>query len=120
MDMAKFREIILLLVEGNTLLARYKDHPLGGEWKHYRECHIEPDWLLLYKVSRATTCTSSEPGRIRICSKEPASFVGCEPFELADADGPLGENSADFQLSPHGDDATPQRTDVHVGSVFEL
>jgi len=49
-DMAKFREIILLLVEGNTLPARYKDHPLGGEWKHYRECHIEPHWLLLYKV----------------------------------------------------------------------
>jgi mRNA interferase YafQ len=29
---------------------RYKDHPLGGEWKHFRDCHIEPDWLLIYKI----------------------------------------------------------------------
>ena len=49
-DMAKLREIILLLVEANPLPPRYKDHPLGGEWKHFRECHIEPDWLLIYKV----------------------------------------------------------------------
>jgi mRNA interferase YafQ len=49
-DMSKLREIILLLVEGNPLPARYKDHPLGGDWKHYRDCHIEPDWLLIYKI----------------------------------------------------------------------
>jgi mRNA interferase YafQ len=49
-DMAKLREIILLLIEGKPLSARYKDHPLGGEWSHYRDCHIEPDWLLIYKV----------------------------------------------------------------------
>jgi mRNA interferase YafQ len=35
---------------GNTLPANYKDHPLSGDWKHYRDCHIEPDWLLLYKI----------------------------------------------------------------------
>ena len=49
-DMAKLREVILLLVEGDPLPARYKDHPLSGEWSHHRECHIEPDWLLIYKV----------------------------------------------------------------------
>ena len=49
-DMAKLREIISLLVEGNPLPARCKDHPLGGEWKHFRDCHIEPDWLLIYKI----------------------------------------------------------------------
>jgi mRNA interferase YafQ len=26
---------------------RYKDHPLRGDWKHYRDGHIEPDWLLI-------------------------------------------------------------------------
>jgi mRNA interferase YafQ len=46
-DMAKLRELILLLVEGNPLPARYKDHPLGGDWSHHRDCHIEPDWLLI-------------------------------------------------------------------------
>ncbi len=43
-DMAKLREVILLLIEGNPLPVHYKDHPLGGEWRHYRDCHIEPDW----------------------------------------------------------------------------
>jgi mRNA-degrading endonuclease YafQ of YafQ-DinJ toxin-antitoxin module len=27
-----------------------KDHCLSGNWKHHRDCHIEPDWLLLYKI----------------------------------------------------------------------
>jgi len=49
-DMAKLQEIILLLVEETPLPPRYKDHPLGGEWKHYRDSHIEPDWLLIYKI----------------------------------------------------------------------
>lgn len=51
-DMAKLREIVLLLVEGKPLPPRYRDHALGGEWSHHRDCHIEPDWLLIYKVDR--------------------------------------------------------------------
>ena len=49
-DMAKLREAILLLIEGRPLPPRYKHHPLGGDWKHFRDCHIEPDWLLIYKI----------------------------------------------------------------------
>jgi mRNA interferase YafQ len=49
-DLAKLRELILLLIEEKPLPPNYKDHPLSGEWKHYRDSHIEPDWLLLYKV----------------------------------------------------------------------
>jgi mRNA interferase YafQ len=49
-NMAKLREVILLLIEGAPLPARYRDHSLGGDWKHYRDCHIEPDWLLIYKI----------------------------------------------------------------------
>jgi mRNA interferase YafQ len=49
-DLSKLRELILLLTEGNPLPPRYKDHPLRGDWKHYRDSHIEPDWLLLYKI----------------------------------------------------------------------
>jgi mRNA interferase YafQ len=49
-NLAKLRELILLLVEGDTLPPRYKDHSLSGNWKHHRDCHIEPDWLLLYKI----------------------------------------------------------------------
>jgi mRNA interferase YafQ len=49
-DMAKLRELILLLAEETPLPPRYKDHPLSGEWKHHRDSHIEADWLLLYKI----------------------------------------------------------------------
>jgi mRNA interferase YafQ len=49
-EMGKLREIILLLVEGRPLPARCKDHPLGVDWKYFRDCHIEPDWLLIYKI----------------------------------------------------------------------
>jgi len=48
--MSKLREAILLLTEGGAMPARFKDHSLGGEWKHFRDCHVEPDWLLLYKI----------------------------------------------------------------------
>ncbi|HWC00477.1 MAG TPA: type II toxin-antitoxin system YafQ family toxin [Bryobacteraceae bacterium] len=50
-DMAKLREAILLLIEGNPLPARFKDHPLSGDWKHHRDCHIEADWILIYKIN---------------------------------------------------------------------
>ena len=49
-DMAKLRELLLLLVEGKPLPLRYQDHPLSGEWKLHRECHLESDWVLIYKV----------------------------------------------------------------------
>ena len=48
--MAKLRDLILLLAEGTPLPPRYRDHPLGGDWNHCRDSHIEPDWLLLYGV----------------------------------------------------------------------
>jgi mRNA interferase YafQ len=50
--MARLKEVILLLIEGKPLSARYRDHALAGEWRHHRNCHIEPDWLLLYKIDR--------------------------------------------------------------------
>jgi len=49
-DIAKLREIILLLLEGKPLPSRCRDHALGGKWSHHRDCRIEPDWLLIYKV----------------------------------------------------------------------
>lgn len=49
-DMNKLRNLILLLLEGQPLPPNHKDHPLQGRWREYRDCHIEPDWLLLYKI----------------------------------------------------------------------
>ncbi len=50
-DTGKLRELILLLERGAPLPPRYKDHPLRGNWPQHRECHIEPDWLLIYKIA---------------------------------------------------------------------
>jgi mRNA interferase YafQ len=49
-DMSRLRDVIGMLIEGGPLPAHYKDHPLSGDWKHFRDCHIEPGWLLIYKV----------------------------------------------------------------------
>lgn len=49
-DMSSLRAVLRLLLAGEPIPAAYKDHPLKGNWKHYRDLHIEPDWLLIYKV----------------------------------------------------------------------
>ena len=49
-DMDRLRDLILLLLEGTPLPPRFRDHALTGFWNHFRDCHIEPDWLLIYKI----------------------------------------------------------------------
>lgn len=49
-DMDKLKRLVRLLLDGEPLPARYRDHPLGGGWQGWRDAHIEPDWLLLYRV----------------------------------------------------------------------
>ena len=44
-------EIISKLAKGEPLPEKYKDHDLDGDWIGYRECHIQPDWLLIYHIS---------------------------------------------------------------------
>ena len=49
-DVAKLKLLVALLCEGEPLPARHRDHALKGEWRGFRDAHIEPDWLLLYRV----------------------------------------------------------------------
>lgn len=49
-NILKLDEIIIKLVNGKTLPAKNRDHLLTGNYKSRRECHIEPDWLLIYKI----------------------------------------------------------------------
>ncbi len=49
-DLKILKEIIFLLIRKNNLPVKNKDHKLGGSFNEYRECHIEPDWLLIYKI----------------------------------------------------------------------
>lgn len=49
-DMSKLVYILDKLSKGENLPEKNKDHQLKGEWKEFRECHIEPDWLLIYRI----------------------------------------------------------------------
>lgn len=49
-DMSKLKDLLSLLIRQAPLPEAYQDHPLRGNWKGYRDAHIEPDWLLLYRV----------------------------------------------------------------------
>jgi len=50
-DVAKLAAVIGKLQLGEPLPASNRAHPLKGERKGYWECHVEPDWLLIYKVT---------------------------------------------------------------------
>ena len=47
----KLADIVETLAEDGSLTTTLKPHPLSGGWKGIWDCHIEPDWLLLYEVS---------------------------------------------------------------------
>lgn len=46
----KIKDIMAKLIDEEELEVRFRDHPLVGNYSGRRECHIEPDWLLIYKV----------------------------------------------------------------------
>lgn len=48
-DLKILKEIIFLLMGEDNLPVKNKDHKLGGSFNECRECHLEPDWLLIYK-----------------------------------------------------------------------
>ena len=48
------KKVIELLANGEELPPKYKDHILSGNYENYRECHIKPDWLLIYKINNNT------------------------------------------------------------------
>lgn len=49
-DMSKLIDVLNALAAGTALPANFKDHQLTGDLKDFRECHIEPDWLLMYQI----------------------------------------------------------------------
>ena len=46
----RLKEVVNILAEQKKLEDKYRDHGLSGEYKGFRECHIEPDWLLVYRI----------------------------------------------------------------------
>ncbi|MGO5439837.1 type II toxin-antitoxin system RelE/ParE family toxin [Megamonas funiformis] len=51
-DLSKLQKVIEILAEEKTLPAKYKDHSLTGVYQDFRECHILPDWLLIYRIDK--------------------------------------------------------------------
>lgn len=49
-NLDKLFEVIGILSSGGTLGTQFHDHELSGNYKGTRECHIEPDWLLIYEI----------------------------------------------------------------------
>tara|TARA_R110002110_G_scaffold90443_2_gene235151 strand:+ start:1398 stop:1667 length:270 start_codon:yes stop_codon:yes gene_type:complete len=45
------KTVIASLQEGKTLPEKMKDHPLSGDWKDHRDCHVKPDLILIYRVN---------------------------------------------------------------------
>ena len=50
LDISLLDDIIRALSRGETLPKKNKDHNLSGDWAGHRECHIQPDWLLVYRI----------------------------------------------------------------------
>ncbi len=50
LDIELLDNIIRALSRGETLPEKNKDHELTGDWTGHRECHIQPDWLLVYRI----------------------------------------------------------------------
>lgn len=52
-DLDKLIQVLDILMKGEELPEKNKDHQLKGVWKDFRECHVEPDWLLIYRKEEA-------------------------------------------------------------------
>ncbi len=56
-QLTDFLQVVAALANDHPLEKRHRDHNLTGNWSHYRECHIQPDWLLIYRL---------EPGKLTL------------------------------------------------------
>ena len=52
-DLSKLKEVLEKIISGQQLEAKYRDHVLVGQYQGTRECHIEPDWLLIYEPAQS-------------------------------------------------------------------
>ncbi len=52
-DIEKLKIVMQLLIAEESLPASYRDHPLTSNWKGCRDLHIEPDWLLIYRINKS-------------------------------------------------------------------
>ena len=53
-DLEKLKTLVRLLANDLPLEPRHRDHPLSGQWSPSRDCHIEPDWLVIYTADKTS------------------------------------------------------------------
>ena len=53
-DLRKLQDVVKCLAAGETLPPKYRDHALVGPWRPARDCHIEPDWILIYTIDETS------------------------------------------------------------------
>lgn len=51
LDISKLQNVVALIANGEDLPLSLHDHPLSNNWESHRECHIAPDWLLIYHIA---------------------------------------------------------------------
>lgn len=68
-DLTRLQAVLDCLAEGRPLPPKMRDHPLKGEFAGCRECHIDPDWLLIYRWEKPEGVLRL--GRIRTSSANP-------------------------------------------------
>ena len=62
-NMDLFKEVVEMLLDGKPLPPKHRDHPLRGNKRGYRDCHIQGDWVLVYKIDKGIlTLILSETG----------------------------------------------------------
>lgn len=51
-NIEKLNKVMEKLIDGERLEEIHRDHPLQGEWQDFRDCHVESDWVLIYKLDQ--------------------------------------------------------------------
>ena len=49
-DLSKLKDVVSAIASNEALEDRHRDHALSGNWSGSRDCHIEPEWILIYRV----------------------------------------------------------------------
>lgn len=57
-DKTKLLKVVRLLADGKQLPGQYRDHALIGDYAGFHDCHIEPDWLLIYAIDQGALVLS--------------------------------------------------------------
>ena len=106
-NLDKLFEVIDILANGGTLEAKYRDHDLTGNYKGTRECHIEPDWLLIYEIQNNVLVlmlyrlgTHSELFKNRLKKQNSNSEIKNTQSQLKDVEKLLKLDSGNTELLP--------------------